>query len=177
MGLYRLLLCLSLSFKTGSWELSNILDESTSSTFINPSTSISLSLSLAASSPHPSAPPSLALSPALSLYNLSLPDCSIISPLWMADGRARWVYRGRARAVVGVKYVEILFLLNAPSPLFFCFFAAVCVSESCCLKIPERWHDLWSRSLPGHHMDAFELHTWLSLRDTESLSLQPLVLP
>ena len=92
----------------------------------------------------------------------------------MADGRARWEYRGRTRAEVGVKYVEILFPLNAPSPFFFFFFvsAAVCFSEICHLKISERRRDLWSLSLPCHHMVALKLHTWLSLRRAELLSLQ-----
>ena len=54
MGLCRLLPLLSLSFKTVSWVLSNILEEST--LFIK--TSLYLPLSVPAARPHPSAPPS-----------------------------------------------------------------------------------------------------------------------
>lgn len=91
------------------------------------------------SSPHPSTPPSLAVSPALSPYNLSLPDCGIISSLWMADGRARWVYRGRTRAVVGVKYGEILLSKCTLSS----FFLLLCTFlKAAVWKISERWHDL-----------------------------------
>lgn len=184
MGLYRLLLRLSLSFKTGSWELSNILDESTLSTlyiffvFFNPSTSLFLSLPpVLTPQPHP---PSLAVPLALSPYNLSLPDCSIISPLWMADGRSRWAYRGQARAVVGVEHVYILFLLNSPSLLWlssFFSFAAVCIFESCCLKISERWRDLWSLESAWSSHGCFQAaHLAFCLRggaNTELFSLQP----
>lgn len=82
------------------------------------SKSLYLTPSLATFCPHPSASPCLVSCPHTPLYNLSLPDCSIISPLWMADGSARWANRGQARAVVGVKYIEILFSIMYLLPFF-----------------------------------------------------------
>lgn len=71
-----------------------------------PSSALSLTLALGVFSPLP--------------HNINPPDCSIINPLWVADGRAGWVYRGQRRVGVGVKYIEILFLFNSPRCLLLC---------------------------------------------------------